>query len=76
MSTITRIDPTVRRERAARRIIVRQLRGASARLPGMKGVVTLLMADTLRLLQRNPALTGAEKQAAFNHILTRLQEAI
>lgn len=69
MSTIQRLDPTVRADRAWRRNTVRRLHNASALLFNQnkvnEGAVLQLLANWTDRVRRRPYMSGAAKQSLF-----------
>lgn len=69
MSTLQRLDPTVRQDRAWRSNTVRRLYNASALLFNQhkvsEGAVLQLLANWAANVRRQPYTTGATKQDLF-----------
>lgn len=74
MSTITKLDPRVRRSRADRRDTVRSLGRVVSQLSGFKQFAAGAIHSLLIDVQRNPTLTGTQKNGLFSGLIARLQE--
>lgn len=76
MSTLSKLNPTVRRNRADRRDAIRALHRVIPKVPSLIGRVTAMAtAAGLEDIRRAPFLTGAEKQELFDRTIDRLKEA-
>jgi len=65
MSTLSKLEPSVRADRAWRRNTVRRLHRTSALLTGNKALVIRLLAHSLDQLRKASNITGAAKQRVF-----------
>lgn len=75
MSTIRRLDPTIRRSRRDRRDVVRSLQRVLPRIPMLLGRLTGAATwVTLEDIRCNPRLTGGTKATLFTSIINKLQE--
>lgn len=72
MSTICKLDPTVRATRSSRRASIRGLRDATQRIHGMNRVMAEITLAELTMIKECPSLTGAQKMRAFGKVVSRL----
>lgn len=71
MSTITKLDPRVRRARSERRSLIVSLnRETSLNAAGA------LLHKRLELIRRNPRHNGAWKQAEFDDVCNRFEAGV
>lgn len=74
MSTISKLDPTIRGSRYERRAYVRALQRIRLSLTGKPRIACELTYQALDAVRRDPTRTGVEKQRVFNLITQRLKE--
>lgn len=80
MSTLTKLDPRVRRDRQYRRMTIRSLSNVLALLQrltpppleriGLAGMTLDILTD----IRRNPRMTGAAKRTAFADLIKLLED--
>jgi len=70
MSTYNKIDARAKRAKEQRRNALAFFR-KQASLPGAAGVIARILYNALSKVQKDPALSGPEKEAAFRAVLQR-----
>jgi hypothetical protein len=70
VSTYNKIDARAKRARDQRRTALKFFR-EQTKLPGAPGVIARILYVALSKVQKDPALSGPEKEAAFRAVLQR-----
>lgn len=74
MSTLCKLDPTVRRARYARRDSLRGLAQVVSKLVGLQQIRAAFYLDVLAEVKRAPNLTGHQKNVEFAKVIKRITQ--
>lgn len=73
MSTVTKLDPTVREARSQRVNIIRSLERIVPRLSGLPAISASLVLSSLLTIQHDTSLSGRLKSRLFTRVIKRLE---